>query len=205
MPKVCFKWDPTQGEENPRKYGTTFSLAQHTFANPKRLIALDATHYSTEERFFDLVKLVGGILILRFAYRADVIRIFGGVTGENERRFMNANVKYKTEDIGEPKVIADFLSPPSELAFRKEHVKATLALSKKGVDFFTAEVNKHHTQYQRMIRRLLDSYVDSQAVTSGSSGHAKKRRGAWHIGSKANQKINFLLRCRLACPIARCS
>ncbi len=91
---------------------------------------------------------------------------------------MTAKTKYSTQDIGEPKVVADFLPPPSELAFREEGVKVTLALSKKSVDFFKAEANKHHTQYQRMIRRLLDSYVDTQAVAARSSGHAKKRRAA---------------------------
>ncbi|MDQ3259807.1 MAG: hypothetical protein M3Q00_03325 [Pseudomonadota bacterium] len=91
---------------------------------------------------------------------------------------MSAKIKYTAEEIGEPKVVADFLPPPSELAFREEGVKVTLALSKKSVDFFKAEANKHHTQYQRMIRRLLDSYVETQALSSRSSVHAKKRRAA---------------------------
>ena len=50
-------------------------------------------------------------------------------------------------------------------------VKVTLALSKKSIEFFKSEAAKHHTQYQRMIRRLLDAYVDAQA----SSAQAKKR------------------------------
>jgi len=61
-------------------------------------------------------------------------------------------------------------------AFREEGVKVTLVLSKKSVDFFKAEASKHHTQYQRMIRRLLDSYVDTQAVAARFSVHARKRR-----------------------------
>jgi predicted DNA binding CopG/RHH family protein len=48
------------------------------------------------------------------------------------------------------------------LAFREDGVKVTLALSKKSVDFFKLEATKHQTQYQRMIRRLLDAYVDAQ-------------------------------------------
>ena len=56
-------------------------------------------------------------------------------------------------------VIWDFLAPPSELAFREEGIKVTLVLSKSSVDFFKLEASKHQTQYQLMIRRLLDSYV----------------------------------------------
>jgi hypothetical protein len=36
-------------------------------------------------------------------------------------------------------------------------------LSKKSVEFFKSEAAKHHTQYQRMIRRLIDAYVESYA------------------------------------------
>jgi predicted DNA binding CopG/RHH family protein len=64
-------------------------------------------------------------------------------------------------------VISDFLPPPEALAFREEGVKVTIALSKYSVDFFKREAQKHGTQYQRMIRRLLDSYAraHSQART----------------------------------------
>jgi len=64
--------------------------------------------------------------------------------------------------LGDIEVIADFLPAPAELAFREEGVKVTLALSKSSVDFFKSEASKHQTQYQRMIRRLLDSYVAAQ-------------------------------------------
>lgn len=37
-------------------------------------------------------------------------------------------------------------------------VDLTLALSKRNVEFHKGEARKHHTQYQRMIRRLLDAY-----------------------------------------------
>ena len=70
----------------------------------------------------------------------------------------------------------DFLPSPEELAFREEGVKVTLALSKKSIDFFKSEATKHQTQYQRMIRRLIDAYVDAQALTRRSGGRATKRR-----------------------------
>jgi len=85
---------------------------------------------------------------------------------------MNARIKYTDESLGEPQVVADFLPSTAELAFREEGVKVTLALSKKSIEFFKSEATKHHTQYQRMIRRLLDAYVDAQAPTSRSSRRA---------------------------------
>jgi predicted DNA binding CopG/RHH family protein len=76
---------------------------------------------------------------------------------------MSGKIKYTNEPMGEPKVIKDFLPSPAELAFSEEAVKVTLALSKKSIDFFKAEAAKNHTQYQRMIRRLVDAYVDSHS------------------------------------------
>ncbi len=73
---------------------------------------------------------------------------------------MTTKVKYADEPIGNPRVIVDFLPPPEDLAIREEGVKITLALSKRSVEFFKREAQKHNTQYQRMIRRLLDAYAE---------------------------------------------
>lgn len=75
---------------------------------------------------------------------------------------MSTRIKYRDEPLGEIRIIPDFLPSPAELAFRDEGVKVTLALSKKSVDFFKAEASRHHTQYQPLIRRLLDAYVERQ-------------------------------------------
>jgi predicted DNA binding CopG/RHH family protein len=75
---------------------------------------------------------------------------------------MSAKTRYTNEPIGDPKVIRDFLPSPEELAFRDEDVKITITLSKKSVEFFKSAALKGDTQYQRMIRRLLDAYVDAQ-------------------------------------------
>ena len=74
------------------------------------------------------------------------------------------NIKYTTEDLGQVQVVTDFLPAPADLAFREEGIKVTLALSKKSVDFFKLEASKHQTQYQRMIRKLLDAYVDAHTA-----------------------------------------
>ena len=73
---------------------------------------------------------------------------------------MSATIGYTDEPLGDLKVIPDFLPSPDDLVFREEGVKVTIALSKKSVEFFKSQAAKHHTQYQRMIRRLLDAYVD---------------------------------------------
>jgi len=91
---------------------------------------------------------------------------------------MSVKINYTDEPLGKTQVVSDFLPSPSELAFREEGMKVTLALSKKSVEFFKTEATKHHTQYQRMIRRLLDAYVDTQTLTLRSSGTAPPRRRA---------------------------
>ncbi len=91
---------------------------------------------------------------------------------------MTKKITYSDEPLGELEVISDFLPSPVELAFREEGVKVTLALSKSSVDFFKGEASKHQTQYQRMIRRLLDSYVEahvSRSVASRTKRAAPKR------------------------------
>ncbi|MBT8439676.1 MAG: CopG family transcriptional regulator [Gammaproteobacteria bacterium] len=91
---------------------------------------------------------------------------------------MSAKIKYTDKDLGDIKVIPDFLPPPEELAFKEDTVKVTISLSKESVEFFKKEAKKHNTQYQKMIRRLLDAYSSSykQPLTKRSTGRTKKRR-----------------------------
>ncbi len=60
------------------------------------------------------------------------------------------------------KAVSDSLPSPKELALKDETVKVTIALSKTSVDFFKNEAKKYNTQYQKMIRRLLDEYTAQQ-------------------------------------------
>ncbi len=76
---------------------------------------------------------------------------------------MSKKISYTNERLGKIEVVADFLPAPAELALRDDGVKVTLALSRKSVDFFKSEASKHSTQYQRMIRRLLDVYVGAHS------------------------------------------
>jgi predicted DNA binding CopG/RHH family protein len=78
---------------------------------------------------------------------------------------MNAKTKYSDGPIDEYEVLEDFLPSPDELAFKEDTVKVTIALSKTSVEFFKAKADEHNTAYQKMIRRLLDSYVDRHSGT----------------------------------------
>ena len=73
---------------------------------------------------------------------------------------MSAKIRYTDEPLGKLRVVPDFLPAPEDLVLREEGVKVTLALSKRSVEFFKREAAKHNTQYQRMIRRLLDAYAE---------------------------------------------
>jgi hypothetical protein len=84
---------------------------------------------------------------------------------------MSEKIRYTNEPLGRLKVVPDLLPRPEDLVFREEGVKVTIALSKRSVEFFKGEARKHHTQYQRMIRRLLDAYAEhhSRPPTSRST------------------------------------
>jgi len=90
---------------------------------------------------------------------------------------MRKAVKYTNEPLGRLRVIPDFLPPPEELVFRDEAVKVTIALSRRSVEFFKAEARRHGTQYQRMVRSLLDRYAERYGDT-GSAGTPRSRHRA---------------------------
>ena len=77
MAGVRFDWDPEKDAENQRKHGVPFGRAQYAFADPKRVIAKDVSHSQTEDRFYCFGEVDGGVLTVRFTYRASVIRIIG--------------------------------------------------------------------------------------------------------------------------------
>ena len=77
MVATRFDWDPDKDIENQGKHGVAFVQAQYAFADPKRVIARDITHSKTEERFYCFGEVDGGVLTVRFTYRASVIRIIG--------------------------------------------------------------------------------------------------------------------------------
>ena len=77
MANTRFDWDTDKDAENQQKHGVSFTRAQFAFADPQRVIAKDITHSQTEERFYCFGEVDGGVLTVRFTYRATVIRIIG--------------------------------------------------------------------------------------------------------------------------------
>ena len=75
---------------------------------------------------------------------------------------MHKRIRYSDEPLGKIKLVPDFLPSPEELALKNEQTKVTISLSSESVAYFKAAAKKHHTQYQRMIRQLLDDYVARQ-------------------------------------------
>ncbi|EKD45194.1 MAG: hypothetical protein ACD_70C00027G0005 [uncultured bacterium] len=68
-------------------------------------------------------------------------------------------VKYTDEALGNLEVVEDFLPKPEDLILKEETIKVTLSLTKDSVDYFKSQASERHTQYQKMIRILLDKYV----------------------------------------------
>jgi predicted DNA binding CopG/RHH family protein len=57
-------------------------------------------------------------------------------------------------------VIQDFLPPPSQLVRKADTVKITSEFTRSSIDFLKKEAKKAKVPYQRMLRALLDRYVE---------------------------------------------
>ena len=71
---------------------------------------------------------------------------------------MKKKIKYSNEKIGKVKIVKDFLPEPKDLVLKEDTVKVTLNLSRSSVEFFKGVAEKHGSQYQKVIRNLLDRY-----------------------------------------------
>jgi len=77
MDMTRFEWDEDKDRLNQEKHGVSFSLAQHAFADSRRVIAQDISHSGQEKRLYCIGKAGDGILTVRFTCRDQIIRIFG--------------------------------------------------------------------------------------------------------------------------------
>lgn len=68
-------------------------------------------------------------------------------------------VEYTDEPLQMGKRVEDFLPRPEDLVFRPKGVKVTITLSEDSVAYFKEQAERLHTPYQRMIRNLIDEYV----------------------------------------------
>ncbi len=89
---------------------------------------------------------------------------------------MSKRPRYTDEPIS-AQVVPDFLPSPDQLVLGEDGVKVTISLSRRSVDFFKAAAERNRTSYQRMIRRLLDTYANRYQgdLTMRSSGRSKTR------------------------------
>jgi hypothetical protein len=71
---------------------------------------------------------------------------------------MKRKIKYSDEPL-QVEVVEDFLPPPDQLVLKQDTVKVTIGLSRPTVEFFKDCARRNHTQYQKMIRQLLDLYA----------------------------------------------
>ena len=77
MNKTGFEWDEKKDEENQKRHKVPFSLAQHAFLDPRRIIVEDIEHSSEENRYYCIGRVGEGIMTVRFTYRGNIIRIYG--------------------------------------------------------------------------------------------------------------------------------
>ena len=88
-----FEWDSAKEAVNQLKHGVTFSEAQLAFLDPNRVIARDAKHSRTEERFYCFGRVELGVLTVRFTYREAKIRIIGAGFWSRGRKVYEAHRK----------------------------------------------------------------------------------------------------------------
>jgi uncharacterized protein len=77
MAEPSFEWDSAKDRLNRVKHGVSFAAAQRAFFDPRRVIAEDLQHGGVERRYFCFGSVAGGVMTVRFTYRAGRIRIFG--------------------------------------------------------------------------------------------------------------------------------
>jgi uncharacterized DUF497 family protein len=77
MKKTHFEWDNEKDKENQKKNDVSFSLAQHAFLDPRRIIVEDIQHSTGEDRYYCIGRVGEGIMTVRFTYRGNVVRIYG--------------------------------------------------------------------------------------------------------------------------------
>jgi len=66
--------------------------------------------------------------------------------------------------VAKQKDIVEAMPSSEGLTSDNELVRVTIYLSKSSVDFFKREARANRTQYQKMIRNLLDLYAASQSL-----------------------------------------
>ena len=72
-----FEWDERKARDNVAKHGVSFELATQVFDDRRLVLAEDATHSRSENRYFAFGRVGGGVLTVRFVLRGERVRTIG--------------------------------------------------------------------------------------------------------------------------------
>ena len=100
---------------------------------------------------------------------------------------MKQRIRYTPEPMQVGRVLRDLLPPPEQLVQREDAVKVTISLSARSIQFFKAEAAKGGVQYQRMIRKVLDAYVEAFQPAPSSDRVEENRAGYRAIRDKTRR------------------
>lgn len=92
----AFEWDSGKDQQNQKKHGVSFALAQLAFFDNCRIILEDLEHSDEEKRYYCIGKVTEGIMTVRFTYRKRKIRIIGaGYWRKGKKIYENENKIYE--------------------------------------------------------------------------------------------------------------
>lgn len=83
-------------------------------------------------------------------------------TGESGGNFMKNTDTFDDAPKGNLTIMRDFLPPPSQLVKKEDTVRVTSDFTKSSIDFLKEEAKKAKVPYQKMLRSLVDLYVQQQ-------------------------------------------
>lgn len=95
-----FEWDAAKDRGNIAKHGVAFALAQYAFLDPSRIIAEDASHSGSEQRYFCFGRVEDAVMTVRFTWRGRKIRIIGaGYWRKGKTIYEKANGKESGDQV----------------------------------------------------------------------------------------------------------
>ncbi|MFH0921552.1 MAG: CopG family transcriptional regulator [Fibrobacterota bacterium] len=79
---------------------------------------------------------------------------------------MKKKTRYVDGPLGDYAIVDDFLPSPENLVRKHENIRVTINLNRTSVGYFKTLARDSHTQYQKIIRSLLDYYASRQLSTT---------------------------------------
>jgi predicted DNA binding CopG/RHH family protein len=73
---------------------------------------------------------------------------------------MRKTASFEDAPQGKVTIIEDFLPPPSQLVRKEETIRVTSEFTRSSIEYLKKEARKANVPYQRMLRSLVDKYVE---------------------------------------------